>query len=76
MHHTKTSSGEYSHFSTTVGLHDVTFNGLYLIHVIDAWNSALDQGYEVRAIFFDVRKAIDTVPHLPLAQSMDYWLSS
>ena len=42
-----------------------------LINVIDVWNSALDQGYEVCAIFFDVRKAFDTVPHLPLLQSME-----
>ena len=41
-----------------------------LINVIDVWNSALDQGYEVCAIF-DVRKAFDTVPHLPLLESME-----
>ena len=42
-----------------------------LIKVIDDWNYALDQGYEICAIFFDVCKAFDTVPHLPLLQTMD-----
>ena len=34
-----------------------------LIKVIDDWSKALDQGYEVCVIFFDVSKAFDTVPH-------------
>lgn len=42
-----------------------------LINVLDVWNSALDQGYEICAIFFDVCKAFDTVPHLSLLQSME-----
>lgn len=37
-----------------------------LIKVIDDWSKALDQGYEVCVIFFDVSKAFDTVPHSPL----------
>ena len=34
-----------------------------LIKVVDDWLSALDKGYEVCVIFFDVSKAFDTVPH-------------
>ena len=34
-----------------------------LIKVIEDWSSALDKGYEVCAVFFDVSKAFDTVPH-------------
>ena len=37
-----------------------------LIKVVDDCLQALDKGYEVCMIFFDVRKAFDTVPHLPL----------
>ena len=41
-----------------------------LIKVIDDWYSALDQGKEVCAVFFDVSKAFDKVPHLPLIQNL------
>ena len=34
-----------------------------LIKVIDDWSKALDEGYEVCVVFFDVSKAFDTVPH-------------
>ena len=34
-----------------------------LIKVVDDWLSALDKGYEVCVIFFDVSKVFDTVPH-------------
>ena len=34
-----------------------------LIKVVDDWQRALDQGYEVCVVFFDVSKAFDTVPH-------------
>ena len=34
-----------------------------LIKVVDDWQKALDQGYEVCVVFFDVSKAFDTVPH-------------
>ena len=30
---------------------------------MDDWQKALDQGYEVCVVFFDVSKAFDTVPH-------------
>ena len=41
-----------------------------LIQVIDDWALALDQGFEVCVIIFDVKKAFDTVPHIPLLQKM------
>ena len=41
-----------------------------LIRVLDDWQGALDQGNEVCIVFFDVSKAFDTVPHLPLLQTL------
>ena len=41
-----------------------------LIRVIDDWLCALDQGYEVCVVFFDVSKAFDTVPHLALLSKL------
>ena len=41
-----------------------------LIRVLDDWQHALDQGNEVCVVFFDVSKAFDTVPHLPLLQKL------
>ena len=42
-----------------------------LIRVIDALSLALDQGFEVCMIFFDVSKAFDTVPHVPLLDTLE-----
>ena len=42
-----------------------------LINVVHNCSQALDQGYEVCAVFFDISKAFDTVPHLPLLETME-----
>jgi hypothetical protein len=42
-----------------------------LIKVVDDWSGALDQGFEVCIVFFDISKVFDTVPHLPLLQQME-----
>ena len=42
-----------------------------LIKVVDDWSRTLDQGFEVCIVFFDISKAFDTVPHLPLLQQME-----
>ena len=36
-----------------------------LIQVVDDWSKAIDKS-EVAVVFLDIRKAFDTVPHLPL----------
>ena len=41
-----------------------------LIKVIDDWSCALDRGEEV-CVVFDVSKAFDKVPHLPLIQQLE-----
>ena len=42
-----------------------------LISVIRDWFCALDSGKEVCVVFFDVRKAFDSVPHVPLFQKLE-----
>jgi len=37
-----------------------------LIRGLDDWQCDSDQGNKVCVVFFDVSKAFDTVPHLPL----------
>ena len=41
-----------------------------LIDVIHDWLSALDEGFEICVIFFDVQKAFDSVPHIPLIRKL------
>ena len=42
-----------------------------LLSVIHDWLCALDSGKEVCVVFFDVRKAFDSVPHIPLLQKLE-----
>ena len=37
-----------------------------LLHITDQWLKVLEDGHDMCAVFFDFRKAFDSVPHLPL----------
>ena len=56
-----------------------------LLHLTDQWLQALEVGNDVCAVFFDFRKAFDSVPHLPLMKKLRslglhdiliYWLNN
>ena len=42
-----------------------------LLSVTQKWLSAFERGQEVGAVFFDYRKAFDSVPHLPLLEKLE-----
>ena len=44
--------------------------GSALLTVTDEWHRILEQSVEVGAIFFDIKKAFDTVPHRPLLNKL------
>ena len=43
-----------------------------LLNVYNDWSAALDKGKEVCAIFFDLRKAFDSVPHRCLTDKLTF----
>ena len=56
-----------------------------LLHLTDQWFLALEVGHDVCAVFFDFRKAFDSVPHSPLMakirsldlhESLVHWLNN
>ena len=42
-----------------------------LLHTTHEWFQLLENGAEIGAIFFDFKKAFDTVPHLPLLSKLE-----
>ena len=42
-----------------------------LLSITQDWHTALERGQDICAIFFDYRKAFDSVPHLPLIAKLE-----
>ena len=42
-----------------------------LLSITQDWHTALERGQDICAIFFDYRKAFDSVPHLPLITKLE-----
>ena len=53
------------------GFHSGCSTVTALLSVTEEWLSALEHGKEVCAVFFDYRKAFDSVPHLPLLKKLE-----
>ena len=43
---------------------------LQLLHVLDKWTEALDNGEQIESIYMDFQKAFDTVPHRRLLRKL------
>ena len=61
------------HHQSTSALVDVIHDWLSALdNAIHVWLSALDEGFEVCVIFFDVQKAFDSLPHIPLIRKLAF----
>ena len=62
-----------THYPTNNGASSLASQQLVtaLLSVAHDWFQALEAGQEVCSIFFDLRKAFDSVPHRPLVDKLD-----
>ena len=60
------------HLSTTQwGFRSRRSTVTVLLSITQDWHTALERGQDICAIFFDYRKAFDSVPHLPLIAKLE-----